>query len=332
MTDPGIIGVSRWLDALADASDQVVDALPAGVRRRQLGAWLDEAVSHVDDDLRARRFAQACPVSGLEHSAWKHRVVPFLDGALLAGIRFYGGDTARPFVDLLAWEPRVTALTDWAPVVAAVARAFGDFGPESVRVRWPGQHRPPLDRTRLTVDQHLVAGRLSTLRSAGRPWGWDSVDVRRTVSLDRMARFEERFAAWQASAGTLGRRVFPATRAQMQACVDTGVVVELWQGPQWVGWTGARRRRDRVLDGYQVVELFVDEPLRGRRRAVVLQRHLIDHLRDRGRDSLHGMIDGRNRASLRTALRSGRKICETWWFMQVAPASDGPTAGLPPGA
>lgn len=306
---------AAWLDVLHRRSAQVPHALPSRVRGRQLEAWLDEAVSRCHDELWARRFSRACPRPGLGAAAYAHRVVGVLGEALLTGLRFYGGDPELPFVDLLAWGPRVDALVDWGPVVQRVLAAHSDAGADRLRVRWPGEGRPPVDTASRSLDQVLVAAPLAELRRGHRPWGWGSVDVRRARSLENLPRYRAAFDRWRRDSPRLARRVGAARERVLQDALLTGVVVEAWQGARWCGWMAARSKRARVHEGYEVVSFFLDAGLRGRRRSPVLQRHLIEQLRDRGRDCLHGTVDGQNRPSLRAALRCGRAIAEQWHFL-----------------
>ena len=88
-------------------------------------------------------------------------------------------------------------------------------------------------------------------------------------------------------------------------------------GGRWAGVMSAARAAESSIGGYCVQELFLDTPLPVRRRAPVLQHHRVDVLLDRGRDCLWGTIHGTNAPSLRAALRTGREVIETWWFLAL---------------
>lgn len=290
--------------------------LPPAARTRRLRAWVGEGLSRVDDEVWAARFQHHCPVPGAPRSAYQHRLLAAPGRpTLLTGIRFKGGDTAWPFVELMAWDRALEGAAAWDRTRARIRTAFAPFRPRAIRVRWPGQGAPPVPRSARSVDQYLVAGRLSDLRGRSRPWGHEAVEVVRARDDAFHADFTAAFARWQAGAGPLGAEVLPADRETWARCLDSGAIVCARASGRWAGVMGAARAAERTVEGYCVQELFLDTPLRGRRRAPVLQRHLVDVLLDRGRDCLWGTIHGTNAPSLRTALRTGRQVIETWWFL-----------------
>lgn len=314
MGNTALQAMSAVLEAqLADATGPL---LPPAARQRRLRAWVQEALSRTEDELWAARFQHHCPVPGAPREAYLHRLLRTPGRpTLLCGIRFKGGDTGWPFVDLLAWDRPLEGTTAWTRANARVHAAFADFRPRAVRVRWPGQAAPPVPRAARTVDQYLVAGRLSALRARGRPWGHEAVEVVRAHDDAFHEDFRAAFARWRASAGMLADEVLPADRQTWARCLETGAIVCARSSGRWAGVMAAARAAERSIEGYCVQELFLDAPLRGRRRAPVLQRHLVDVLLDRGRDCLWGTIHGRNAPSLRAALRTGRQVIETWWFL-----------------
>ena len=86
-----------------------------------------------------------------------------------------------------------------------------------------------------------------------------------------------------------------------------------------IGVAAALRQDERSLGGFCVMELFLSPDVQGRGWAPRLQRALIEALPARPGDCLHGTIHGLNRPSLRTALRCGREVVETWWFRSLEP-------------
>lgn len=280
--------------------------LPAMVRRSRLDSWLHKGLGRTEDQLFARRFARACPVPGVDEDAYLHRVLGD-DPTVLAGIRFKGGK--RPaFVDLLAWDRPIRR---WDRLLAELARHFAAFEPRWVRVQLPGEEPPPVEAT---VDQVVVAARLSELFERDRPWAWGSLEVERAQDLDWRSYHEAAFESWRASVGELGAEVDVASRSSLQASLDTGAVVCARRQGRWAGVAAAKMSPGRWWPGYEVVELFLDRPLRGQRLAPVVQRALIESLVDRGTDVLWGTIAGNNAPSLSTARRCGRRVVETMWF------------------
>lgn len=305
--------------------DQAIAALPTDWplppqhTRRVLARWLDEALDRIDDELFGERFARTCPVPGRRPADYRHRLLIGSgdDPTLLAGIRFKGGDLAWPFVDLFAWDRPVEGQRAWARLCERVRAEFAAFAPRHLRLRWPGSDRPPLRPEDLEPDLRLVAERLEHLRTRPRPWGEAAVDVRVAHDLAFFDEYQAAHAAWRAQAGPLGGEVSPESEPDLDRCIQTGAVVCLFHGERWAGLMAASRASDRAVDGFCVRELFLDAPVRGRRRAATLQRRLVDQLPDSGRDCLWGTIHHTNEPSLRTAARCGRRVVETLWFARL---------------
>ncbi|MFT6143260.1 MAG: GNAT superfamily N-acetyltransferase [Myxococcota bacterium] len=282
--------------------------LPLGTRGC-LFNWVVAELNDATNELFGQRFSRAQSQLRQPPSAFLPRWVTTPTGEVFAGIRFKGGDATFPFVRVMGWvgAPPLTPAA-----LAALHTEFAAFDPVAMFLYWPGDARP---HSAAQADQHHLLERLEQLRAHPKPWTQLSVDVRRTVSLDAYPEFEQAFSHWQQRVGPRGDEVWPATRADLESCVATGALVSVWQGSEWCGWMGARRGAHAFADGYEVMELFLMPAVRGKRRAAAVQRRLIDTLVDHGRDVLWGTIHASNRPSLKTALRCGRRIVRTSWFI-----------------
>ncbi len=250
-------------------------------------------------------------MEGADWRAYRHRI---LHGApaLLCGVRFKGGDTALPFVDLLAWDVPLQSADDWLRAVARARGSFGVFQPRWVRTCLPGE-APPLPEAE--IDQRLVGGRIDELLGHPAPFVPEGISLHRARDLSFLPLFQDSFERWQAGAGALAAEVSPATEASLRACLQDGVVVCAHHAGRWVGMMAARHAEGARLAGFEVVELFLSPEAQGRGAAPALQRALIGQLP--GGEVLFGTIHGTNTPSLRTALRCGRRVIETWWFIPL---------------
>ncbi len=289
---------------------------PPGLAGRLMQAALDEQLSRVADQLFGHRFARACPVAGQPPAAYQHRILPAVAASptLLAGIRFKGGPRL-PFVELMGWTGPIQGERAWNEVRARILAEFAPFAPRRLRLRWPGAAPPPVSGPQVEVDLRLVAGRLEQLRQRPRPWGEEALEVQTATDLSFFADYARAHARWRAGSPRIGPEVFPAQEEQLRRCLTEGVIVTAHVRGRWAGLMAASREPERALEGYSVQELFLDEGLRGRRNAAILQRRLVDRLLDHGRDCLHGTIHRSNLPSLRAAQRTGRRVVETWWFL-----------------
>ncbi len=298
--------------------------LPRRAAGRLLERWVGEALQRTEDELFAARLARACPLPGLTPSAYQHRLLRAPDSpTLLAGIRFKAGRVQWPFVELLAWDAPLSRPEDWSAVRRRLQAAFAAFSPRAFRLRWPGIQRPPLGRPeRTTLDQWLVAARLSELHQQPRPWGEVSVDLRVLRDLAWYPRYASAHATWRDGAGALGAEVPPLAREGFARCLETGLVTGVFENGRWQGVAAACRQREADLDGYQVCALFLDTRLRGRRRAAPLLRALLDRLPDTGRDVVHAAVHRLNLPARSTARRCGVGPLAGWWFAALGPETD----------
>lgn len=279
--------------------------LPAGAQGDRLAAWLDGRLAEVGDVLAARRLSRQAGVVGLGT-----RIVEGTPD-LLVGTHLDHGVWA----DLLAWSAPLREVQDWTRVLQRAVDAVPSA--RGVRVRLAGRRAPPV-RTGRRVGHYLVAGKLRTIRSQARPWGEVVVDTRQVRDLRHHAAYRQALLAWDTQAGPVQGRLRPATPHTLQRCLDEGAVIGAYKDGAWAGLAAAHVDGVRGVHGYRVVAMFLDAPLRRQRKAAVLQRALAEALVDTGRDALWGLIDGRDMAALRTALRCGREVAETWWTFERA--------------
>ena len=99
--------------------------------------WLAEHMARIDDPAFAKLFTDHIDLPGIEPADYKHRLVRTERGSLLGGIRFYGQDTTRPFVEVVAHD-----FGDWNALADAVASEWHPFAP--LHLRTLGVHGHPL--------------------------------------------------------------------------------------------------------------------------------------------------------------------------------------------
>lgn len=81
--------------------------LHGDARGARVAGWLSLQRARVDDPAFARRFSDHIDLPGVASGDYNHRLIETPRGALLGGVRFYGRDVARPFVEVVAhgFEP-----------------------------------------------------------------------------------------------------------------------------------------------------------------------------------------------------------------------------------
>lgn len=90
--------------------------------------WLDDEFAKVDDPTYVRLFTDHVSLPGVAPDDYAHRIVETSRGTLLGGIRFYGRDVSRPFVEVVGHDfDDLDALRDcvqreWSAFAARFAR------------------------------------------------------------------------------------------------------------------------------------------------------------------------------------------------------------------
>jgi hypothetical protein len=92
--------------------------------------WLDDELDRVTDPAFARSFADHIDLPGVTTEDYLQRVIDTQAGSLLAGIRFFGRDISRPFVEVIAHS-----FDDLDRLRDCVAHEWSTFEPQALRVR-----------------------------------------------------------------------------------------------------------------------------------------------------------------------------------------------------
>jgi len=321
----------RFAALAAAAAKCDIGGAPAGARVH-FDRWLADAIARTSDLEWAASFQTSCPVDGAVAADYQHRWLAARGApTLLAGIRFYGGDLAFPFVELLAFDqPDI----DWNAAVRRLASEFASFAPRAVRVRTPAGDKPGY-RGETTLDQVVVGGALSPRpdddsdgdsdddSDGGSAAGQSDAPLVTAVATDLafVDRYQTSYRAWQAATPELVKALPMTTDVEWRHCLERGVIVCAYRPgtADWLGAAAAAPGDDRLVGGWAVWEMFLAASARGRGWAPTLQRALLSAVATRAKpgDCLWGTIDGRNGASLGTARRCGRYPMEDRWFLRL---------------
>jgi len=140
---------ARW-PSLADQGS-VATTLYGDDGERLVAEWLDTQLGFVGDAEFAAMFSDHITLPGIASLDYAHRHIRTPRGQLLGGIRFYGQDVARPFVDVLAHS-----FTDLAALADAVAAEWSPFWVRFIRL----QHRPGIiNGDNVILDQTIHVAR-----------------------------------------------------------------------------------------------------------------------------------------------------------------------------
>jgi hypothetical protein len=284
----------RW-PSLGDQNTLARELFGSVTGRHHVTEWLTAHTDLVDDVDFAQEFADHVGLPGIAPADYAHRIVGTTQGELLGGIRFYGRDLGRPFVDVLAHN-----FDDIDALKACVTREWSDFNVRYLRLRT----RPGLLAARpdVILDQSIHVARYRDMASA---------DGR--VTLDRFGSAEEaielvaaRYRGLAADDSALFANISQADpddlrdwhdRDQLRAITLQGSVIgAIAVAPGAVGW----------IVGDEINEEVISVPHAGHGYAASAQCAWAYHLAADPDCLLVGTIDRHNHASRATAVRAGR--------------------------
>lgn len=260
--------------------------------RAMIGRWVDDQLARTEDLAFAREFSDHVDLAGVLPSDYLHRRVTTSAGTLLGGIRFYGRDITRPFIEIIAHS-----FTDLNRMRACVCQEWPLFAPRFLRVRvTPGR----LTGAGVVLDESVYAAPYCDMHAANpnvrlAPFG--KVEDAEAIVTEAYRRLDP----------DLARNITAATAAELDEwhrydqlrAIHTpeGVVGLLAVVPGTIDWMDGDVINEEVIifehrgHGYAAAgqSAWAAEPGRDRRRLLI------------------GTIDRHNTASRKTAEAAGRR-------------------------
>lgn len=262
---------------------------------QRVSSWLAAEFDRVEDIEFARSFSAHVRLPGVVERDFNHRLVRSSRGELLGGIRFYGRDIGRPFVEIICHTfAEQDHLTD------CVSAEWAAFGPPWGRLHGRVGERSAPDAV---LDHTVYAARCAEMTA---PDGRVSLTPFRDPA-QAIALVEQRYRELATDDPGLARNLSPAAPADLQSWHDAGRLHALTVGQATVGALAIAPGEVHWLNGYEVDEEVVLTAYAGRGYAASAQSYWAHRAEADPAALLVGTIDGRNAASRRTAVRAGRR-------------------------
>ncbi|MCF6388998.1 hypothetical protein L2K20_18640 [Mycobacterium sp. MBM] len=280
----------RWPSLSAQRA--VAEAMFGAHGPAMVAEWFAGELSRTGDAAFARSFSDHIHLPGIGPDDYLHRLISTRWGRLLGGIRFYGRDISRPFVEVVAHS-----FADLGRLAEVVADEWEMFAPGAMRL-----HTAPagLRHPRVVLDKTIHAARCREIRSPTTAVTLTPVTRIEPVLSLVAARYRELtpdLARNVAPAGADDLRRWHATGHLHAVCARASVVGVLAVAPGHIGW----------IDGEEILEEVVNAGHGGHGYAARAQAFWAAHLApDRDR-YLIGTIDRLNTASRKTAEAAGRR-------------------------
>jgi len=257
--------------------------------------WLAAEVARIDDPAFARSFAEHVDLPGIVAGDFNHRHVRTSNGELLGGIRFYGRDVNRPFVEVVCH-----GFDDLDELCDCVRSEWSAFAPRHLRLH--AMHGR-FTRPGVVLDTSVYCARYR-----------DMSPPDRRVSLEPFADIDEaialvvaRYERVAADDPELGRNISQASAEELRGWHAEGQLRAIRAGDETVGVLAIAPGAIRWLPGDEINEEVIAVDQRGHGYAAAAQCFWASSVAvDPGR-LLIGTIDRHNVASRSTATRAGRR-------------------------
>ena len=236
-------------------------------------------------------------------------------GQALAGIRFFGGNYQRPFVQLVAWQ----GPTDPSPLVATLFEQWQEFSPEAVQVLLPVEQAP----THAELDLAIYSGTCAEIAQSGPI----NPDLELETVLDPEAALElvERVyvAAFEARP-ELDGAITPLSAEGLDLCMKEGSADWLLLNDKRIGLLTTAPDSIDWFQGSVVYERAVLPAHWGQGHATHALRRWAKQRSAKTPDApLIGTILAANHASRRGAERCGRRMDAAYYFLSEVETSLG---------
>jgi hypothetical protein len=273
----------------------LADALYGRRGQALMASWLEDGLTRVNDTEFARSFSDHIELPGVHPDDYLHRRIRTPSGTVLGGIRFYGRDISRPFVEVIAHS-----FDDLDRLCGCVSREWSMFAAPVLRLRTrPGR----LNGANATLDESIYLARCCDLRRpASHVWlePFDRVE-------DAEAIVNTRYRQLATDDPALARNVFPSTAADLRVWHQSGQLHAVRTPHAIVGLLAVAPGRIRWIAGDEINEEIIAVEHHGHGYAALAQAAWAAQLARDQNQLLIGTIDRLNAPSRETAQAAGRR-------------------------
>ncbi|MGJ8528964.1 hypothetical protein [Maritalea sp.] len=274
-----------------------LERLLFGDKSTRLRKWCADQIDLMTDPDFARLFSDNIDKFDVASSAYNHRHITTKHGELLGGIRFYGLDVERPFVEIIAHS-----FDDFERLRSTVQAEWAIFAPQFLRLVVAKDQLPTPDAV---LDLSIHGARYQDMKVGENP-------VELVHEEDAKAIYEvvrTRYAALELENREMARNISVAERSELQSCAaqDGLFSARLIGEDVTIGVIAVRQAGIDWIEGDEVVEEVTAIGSGGNGYAVHMQQALAE-LRSVNQPNrlLIGTIERHNHSSRKSATRAGR--------------------------
>jgi len=280
---------------------------------KRVQAWLDEQVSCINDPAFARLFSYHSKSLGIAEQEFNHRHIRSIECSILGGIRFFGGDSNRPFVDVFAHDFKLDAEGIDA-LIERVADEWQSFKPRNMRLLLTPDQLDSFQKTRhnVVVDSHIHAARYQDMELPDGRVGLEAFQSKNAA----IELVEQRYREVAMHDLALAENVTPADPEDLQAWHEEGQIRAITANGETVGLLAIAPGSIVWIEGDEVKEEVTRTDHKGNGFAEEAQKVWAARANDPV-CLLLGTIDRLNTASQKTADRTGRKAILHYTFIDL---------------
>lgn len=285
--------------------------------RALVTAWFETQLDRVTDRSFAATFCQRMALPGHVPTDFNHRIVEAAGLRMLGGIRFFGGDRQRPFVELIAWaKSGASNLTadGWSKLCRLASDEWRTFRPLNMRLFLPVHAElPPGADVDMTI--HVASYGAIAKRARGLSATVQLVPLRDIAAALKLVK--HRYEAVAAGDPALARNIAPVSRDELEESAAGGGAFAIMEAGTMAGLLAILPESIEWIEGDVVLEEVVAVSHSGRGLAAAAQRALAARRLDQPDRLLIGTIDSRNISSSATAEKAGRPAMLHYAFLPL---------------
>ncbi|MEP4198284.1 MAG: GNAT family N-acetyltransferase [Aliishimia sp.] len=275
--------------------------------------WLDDQAARINDLAFARLFSAHITLPGISEQDFNHRHVTAQNGSLLGGIRFFGGNAERPFVELIAhtFQESAGGIEALASLVRSEWRAFK---PENMRLLLTPEQLNSFESAQSAfIDMSIHAARYEDIK---KPNGRVELATfnNATAAIEIV---EQRYRDVSEHDPDLAQNISAADPQDVQEWYDAGQIQAITAKDKTVGLLAIAPGNIEWMTGDEVNEEVISTPHTGKGYASEAQKAWAEQAQDQDK-LLLGTIDRLNPASRKTAEAVGRKAVLNYVFISLS--------------
>jgi hypothetical protein len=233
---------------------------------------------------------------------------------VLAGIRHKSGMKGQPFVHMLL---------DFVPTSAEIellrqfaSKQFHKFNPKFLSIWLRPSLELDVSTYEATQSRQYVVGSIARIRKMGKPFGYDRIILEKVIADFDFKWYSEAYEDFHRQQPELKDWVPITDREDIDRCLSDQLLYKVFVDDVLAGLIGAQNEPLLEKPSVYMAELLLISKFKGQGLAVALQRKFIDEL-PKNFDLVWGTIDAKNLPSLKTALRVGRFLIRSEYFIRL---------------